>query len=516
MRRLIRLRPLGVAAVLAALVAATLAAETVGARTGDKGFKTSAPSMLTPARPGVKVQPIMTVGETLPSGYRLESIPDGIALQRRGEEKADVFLNHETSLVPFPFTPATGIGLVDYTNALLSRLVVNEDGEVERGEYAIPSSANYQRFCSNFLAEKGRDNGFERTLLFTNEEATDLVNRTETAWPAGPDAEQAGLVVAYDPEKKEYRSIYGMGRFNHENAVAIPGYERPVIISGDDTFAAPSSQVYMYTARSAKAVWEDEGKLWAFVSDDPNVNDYSDLSGSASASGHFVEVPRDVAIGDQTGLESWSNTNNVFQFIRIEDIAFDRRDPKVLYLADTGEPRALPGPGSARMTRGPSGTTGPYPNGRLFKMVLDRRDPTRVRSLSILIDADAGGYGNPNALHNLDNVETTKRSVLIQEDPGSHNQFNPGAGPAARIWRYDIARGSLSVVAEVDQSADPAAREGVWESSGIVDASSLLGSGWFLVDVQAHSLFVDSIPNPTGLTVKREGGQLLAIKIPNV
>ena len=44
--------------------------------------------------------------------------------------------------------------------------------------------------------------------------------------------------------------------------------------------------------------------------------------------------------GPQWVLEHWSNLNNVFQFIRIEDLAYDRTNGKTLYFADTGEPRA--------------------------------------------------------------------------------------------------------------------------------------------------------------------------------
>jgi hypothetical protein len=50
---------------------------------------------------------------------------------------------------------------------------------------------------------------------------------------------------------------------------------------------------------------------------------------------------------------------------------------------------------------------------------------------------------------------------MIQEDPGSHNSFSLGTGPIARIWRYDLNPQNtqpLSVVAEVNQSADPIAR----------------------------------------------------------
>ena len=42
--------------------------------------------MLTPVKPGVSVTPLMTVGDTLASGYRFESIPDGISLLNRGRK----------------------------------------------------------------------------------------------------------------------------------------------------------------------------------------------------------------------------------------------------------------------------------------------------------------------------------------------------------------------------------------------------------------------------------------------
>jgi hypothetical protein len=500
------------------LVAASAAGD------NDSGFHTSTPAMLQGVAEGVTVKPIITVGDTLPGGYMFESIPDGIALETRGKGRVDLWVNHETSTVPFPIPPTVPVAINDFTNAIVSELSLNQHSAgVLKGRYVIPSSANYQRFCSNFLA--GAEHGFERELLFTNEEATDFVFRTGVANPGPtlvvppntPGSEQAGVVVALDVKSGEYKSIYGMGRHNHENSVAVPGYGHPVVLSGDDTFSAPASQLYLYTAESAAEVWADEGELWAFRSDDPDTNDYGDLSGSESVSGEFIPVPEDIAKGGQTGLENWSNQNNVFQFIRVEDIAYDRNDSNVVYFADTGEPRAIPDAATGRLRRGPSGTQGPWPNGRLFKLVLDSSDPTQVESLSILIDADTGGYGNVDVIHQPDNVETTESSLLIQEDPGSHNQ----GATTARIWRYDLDTTDLDVVARVDQSAQPTAALGAWESSGIVDASAAFGPGAFLVDVQAPTLVVNRADGPdfTGdgnpeWIYEREGGQLLLVKIP--
>ena len=42
-----------------------------------------------------------------------------------GERTVDVYVNHETSTVPFPFDPATGVGFNDFTNAMLSKLTLH-------------------------------------------------------------------------------------------------------------------------------------------------------------------------------------------------------------------------------------------------------------------------------------------------------------------------------------------------------------------------------------------------------
>ena len=252
------------------------------------------------------------------------------------------------------------------------------------------------------------------------------------------------------------------------------------------------------------------------------MNDYGDLAAGQSVSNRFIPVPDAIADGlpggpangPQASLEAWSNENNVFQFIRVEDIAYDRQHPNVVYFADTGEPRALPtGAGASRLTRGPSGTKGPYMNGRLFRMELDKKDPNVVRSLSVLpnADFDAGGYYNAGVAHQPDNVETTSGGILFQEDPGSHNQSADPNFPHAtnaRVWYYDLRTARLTVVAEVDQSQDPAAPKGNWESSGIVDVSEYYGKGSFLLDVQAHSKFFGP------RSAKREDGQVLLLRLP--
>lgn len=545
---------------LALACAGLTALAALPAAAGDSpGFHTSQPAMLKGVG-GTEVKPIISVGDTV-GDYMFEAIPDGISFGKiNGKGTADILVNHELSLVPFPATRQ------DPSNSVVSELRLHQKSAgVLKGNYVIPTTAGYQRFCSNFVV--GPEHGFERQLLFTNEEARDIVLRQADSWHqpvvqlSEPGAEQAGVVVAYDVKSGAYRSIYGMGRHNHENSVGVPGYGYPVVLSGDDTFDAPASQLYLYKAASGAAVWNDQGKLYAFVSDNPAINDYGDLStASPSVTGHFIEVPRAIATGKINGrevtsadfgyppptatdpypsersaampdgpqwvLEHWSNLNNVFQFIRIEDIAYDRTNGKTVYFADTGEPRARPDtpatpttPPTTRLERGGSTTRGAHMNGRLYKLVMNSSDPLGTATVSILPGAnfDDLGYDNAAAPHQPDNVESTRNAIFFQEDPGSHNAqpLNPAA-TNARIWRYDLTTGISTVVAEVDQSMSPVTNRGTWESSGIFDASAVFGPGAFLVDVQAHQWDMDAgTGNDPPAVPKRERGQLLLIRVPN-
>jgi hypothetical protein len=572
----------GALAVLVLLLALAVATGTAGAGDNDSGFKTSQAAMLTPLAPGSSVTPIISVGETLAGGYKFEALPDGIAIDPNGKGSVDIYVNHETSMVPFPYNPSAPTeanSQNDFVNAQVSRLRLNQHSAgVLHAATVIGSEANYQRFCSNYLATAKES--FDRPILFTNEEAIDWINRTGKAWPAtigADEARQAGAVVAYDVKSGTYRTIWGMGRHNHENDVAIPGYGKPVVMSGDDSFVnnPAQSQLYSYIAPNADAVLNDQGDLWAFVSDTPGFDDYLDFApgSTQSITGHFIKVDKDVATGrnpdgtdlmssdkgypappsdgtwqrDPAGigidgpqwvLEHWGDIQTpspVFQFVRVEDIAYDKRPgmSNTVYVVDSG--------------RGTAGASQPgrSTNGRVWKMVLDPNDPTKVLSMSILIEGDDRPVKDPARIHQPDNIESTANSLLITEDPGSSQQFpfgsdNPTSAnfdpsaTTARLMRYSFATGALAPAAKVNQSADEGPTDvdglpnvfapgnlGAWESSGVVDASSVFGPGAFLIDVQAHTLWVEKAAGddnfaPAGpdFTFKREGGQLLLIRIP--
>jgi len=571
---------------MALAAAVAVSATSVALAANKSGFRTEQPLMLTSAKAGVGITPLLTVGDVLRSGYRFEAIPDGISVRTRGRGRVDLFVNHETSKVPFPYNtanPTAANGENDFDNAQVSRLILNQrSAGVLGGKFVIPSRLGYQRFCSNYLATA--QEGFSRDILFTNEESPDYVFRQEASWPppiGSPAEREAGLVVALDVRTGKQRPIYGMGRHNHENSVAIPGYGKPVVLSGDDTFtsgpltgAPPTypvpaqSQLYSYIAPSTNALLADKGDLWAFVSDTPGVKNYYDvLPGSGTqVTGHFIKVPKDIATGlnpdgselkaadkgyplpptdgswqrdlrsiapvgidgPQWVLQHWSDVNNVFQFVRVEDTAYDKRPGmgNVMYIVDSGRGRT-----EAQGLDTPFRST----NGRVWKMVLDPNDPTKVTSLTVFVEGDDSPVKTLNEIHQPDNIETTPNGLLVTEDPGSSQQFPVGspdpAATTARLWHVPVANpAGAEVVARVNQSADggatdvdgrPAGNQGAWESSGIVDASRAFGPGAFLIDVQAHTLWVEKAPGDDNngddqpdFTYKREGGQLALIRIP--
>lgn len=567
--------------ILAVLVAGMTAAPVAAARP-EVNFITDEDAMMWNLAGG-SVEAILTVGDELGS-FMFDAIPDGISVRGRGTNAVQVFINHETSTVPFPYsTSSPGGNLNDFTDSQVSRLHINRSThKVTDARYIIDDGDDVHRLCSNFLA--GEAHGFDRPILLTNEEGIDWVNRAGLQWPATEDdpyARQIGAVIARDLSNGTDRIIWGMGRHNHENSLPLKGYGHPVVLSGDDSFVTSpnQSQVYSYIADSRADLWNDEGELWAFVSDDLAYDDYYDfpVSSTHSVSGHFIMVPKEIATGrnldgsdmmaedvpaglggpypeppsdggwqrppgatsgagvdgPQWVLEHWSDLNNVFSFVRVEDMAYDKRQGmrNVVYIVDSGRGR---GPADSIGVNS-DGVAAPFKstNGRVWKMVFDKNDPTVVTSLSILIEGDDSPTKTLTEVRQPDNIETTKKGIYLTEDPGSSQQFPDGdlAGKNARVWQYRFIDSVLTPVLEVNQDADEGATDvdtsavgnmGAWEASGIIDVSQWFGPGMFLITVQAHTLFIETAPGPdindppTGIdwTYKREGGQLLLVHIP--
>jgi len=185
----------------------------------------------------------------------------------------------------------------------------------------------------------------------------------------------------------------------------------------------------------------------------------------------------------------------VFQFIRLEDLAYDRNNPRIVYVADTGRSRIVPDPATGRMMRGPGGTAGFADNGRIFKFVFNEKNPRKVDSFSVFADGDAHGTPEYVAMTSPDNIDTSMYSLMVQEDTDN-----------AKIWNLNFSTGTWSVVATVNYPSG--------ESSGIVDASEWFEPGSWILDVQGGVDIFSEFDPETGVTSKLSAGQLLLMSIP--
>ena len=389
-------------------------------------------------------------------------------------------------------------------------------GGVLGASVALSPDDGFRRFCSASMA--GPAEGFDDFVFFTGEETNDagLSSNSDLYGPdvfPGDGTRQGGYAVALNTETGEEVAIPGMGRLNHENTIALPDYEQIALLTTDDTFNRPSAQVYMYLADDQDSVFDDEGDLWAFrvtakngTPVDPadafnGANDYGDVQPGDDFAGEFIPVPEEIAKGTtdelpQDALENWSNANNVFQFVRAEDIAYDKNDNTVVYMADTGGGQIQPDPSTGRLFRDRSQGDSISPNGAIFRFDFNDDDPKVVDSFTKLAQGDDETMGGYVPFLSPDNLDTSKKSLMVQEDTDG-----------AKVWQYRLRQETWNPVATVN---DP---DG--ESSGIVDVSEWFGGGTWLLDVQGHGVLIDESFDPaTGVTSKLESGQVMLMKIP--
>jgi hypothetical protein len=488
---------------------------------------------------GITFVPLINSGDS-PFGDTFSGLPDGIgAVPRKNHwpewlpyagnraDYVDLYVNHEESHVPFGLTATTVFA--DFQDSSVTRVRVRTTPpyDVIDTEVVLPGTAGLIRFCSSFMA--GPREGFPFYTLLLNEESNDVLPVPAGAVygsdPSAGSNRQAGYTAWYNTVTKKYDVIAGAGRHNHENTVVIPGgwRHKVVALSGDDTFTTTStttrpnlSQLYMFGGRSWLDFTQDHGTLYAFrvtgthngplppsqVGSATNgANDFFEIQpGMAPWKGEFIPVPESVARGTdptvlpQDALEDWSNANNVFQFIRVEDIDYDPDNPRVVYFADTGNTRLLETPvggpvgvpGDGRLYRAASGTAGTSDSaGRIFKLVFNASNPMIVDQFSVVTDASTLGMRAP------DNLDAGSNSLMVQEDTSN-----------AKIWQWNYGA-TWTHVATVDRDANPATSDS-GESSGILDVSRWFGPGWWALDVQAHDSHV--VLDPTTPTADDPAG----------
>ena len=450
------------------------------------------------------VTPLLSVGDTAPrtsnpaQQAQMVGIPDGLGITRLGGHRAAIYMNHEFT-GPTLSTPI--IGSTQYRGAYVTVWQLDDEhvvagdvayahvysndafvGPTPRSDNATPA---FSRFCSATLS--GRDEGYDRTIFFTNEE--------ESTSAATFDTKGGESVAIFD---NEAHALPDLGHFSKETDVTAPDTKSTtVIFSMEDGPAGANSQLYMYVGEKQKngsvlvRNGLSGGTLYVFVSDDSTRQDESTFV-SGSIPGHWEAIPGAGAL-DAAALEAASDAKHAFGFVRIEDGTFDAKDPGRFFFVTTGDVSAAS-----------------YNNlGRIYELAFDRRNPTGPTTLTLRVNADTVIAGGGDTAISPDNVGAYRGTLMVSEDgTGTSRPVMASKNRDGSIWRFDTTTWSQSRIVELDPPGRDgiAVGAGIWETSGTVSARSVFGKDSWIFDVQAH-------PPTTAPGVNTvEDGQLLVMQ----
>ncbi|MGD1700021.1 hypothetical protein [Dapis sp. BLCC M229] len=506
-------------------------------------FTTNQPAQMTGLN-GYKVKPVITIGETIPGAsgnYTPPGILDGIGAFELEEDTVRVLVNHELrSGVGYAYALANGTELtgarVSYFDidketlevvdaGLAYDTIINRNGEVV-DEISDLEFGGLNRLCSSHYIEANQfesGSGIVDEIYFTGEEtfggtefALDVATNTlhavpwlgRAAWENitqvdTGDADEVGILVGDDREAAPLLLYVG-----EKDTTEEAGFlERNGLAGGSLYVWVPDAEL----GDTPDSVVDNEGNP-----EDPDTNpDPAGFNGTGnSESGKFVEIDYyrsdlagtaedtdgDGSIQDELGYDEMgfatqtqqdllAEEAGAFQFSRPEDVATNPADGTEAVLASTGR--------SGRFPDDVWGTT--------YSVDIEFSDSEIAADLTIIYDGDDAGDGQFDGpdfgVRSPDNLDWADDGYIYINEDRSTGEFGDTSGEEASIWKLDPTTGELIRVAQMDRSAVPGEPIpqtdgdpddiGDWESSGILDVSSLFDQEpgeLFLFDVQAHSL----------------------------
>lgn len=459
--------------------------------------------------PDYVIQPLLTVGDQVPNTsdptktFQMIGIPDGLGATNGRHGTTILYMNQElgNTVLSEP-----NVGGPTNRGAFVSRFVLDQSGRVVSGERAyntvydeetgavLPAAEvgnttpGFGRFCSGSLAY--REAGFDRPIYFANEES-------------GPgqvfDPKGALAWAVYDGQ---IHSLVKMGRFAWENSLVRPSSDEWTVVMGmEDGPASLDNQLYMYVGKKDRrhgcSVLSrnglDTGKLYVFVSDTAGATGEDNFT-SGSIMGHWEELPDQTSV-DANTLEAQSDAVGAFTFVRIEDGAWSKKDKDTFYFVTTG-------------------SGGPNQLGRAYEVQFNEQNLLGATKLTVVYNGDTVAAAGGDIGFAPDNIDTSERYLMIQEDGTTQSRVEYAKrAREGSIWRHDLKNNfAAKRVVELNPpgteilspaTVPPTVGPGVWETSGIIDASDFFGRDSWLFVVQAHGPSIAPAPNTV------EDGQLL-------
>jgi hypothetical protein len=525
--------------ILSTLLVIVIALTTVGTVLANSitGLSSSQSPYIVRSQSGVVTKAIFTVGDSAnfkPDGvtpYRMVGIPDGLGAYDNGDGTFTVLMNHEISntlgtprahgnigaFVSEWIIKKSDLSVVsvnDFIGDTSSIFLSNNDpstGTLHSG-FLPGNTTTIARLCSADLGAAtahlwtdpatGITYGTDALIFQSGEESggTQLT-------PLGPEARidfgrQFAFIATDDSNipGNQANTAYELphhGLFQWENNLVNPFSQRKTIVVGTDDTTPGQLYVWVGDKQTTGNVVERAGLTRQSGNDNlyvikvngltPDVSGATNEDRATPLSGDFtLENEGDVSGLTLAQLETLSDSQGGTQFLRPEDGQWDPSNPSDFYFVTTD-----------RYDQVKDGVGTQVGRSRLYRLrFTDITQPQLGGTIEAVLDGTEAG----NMFDNM--TINSHGQVLLQEDVG--NQEHLG-----KIWQYDIATDKLIEVAKHDPDRFTTGASNFLtldeESSGIIDVSSILGEGWYLLDVQAHY----AIP---GELV--EGGQLLALHIP--
>ena len=440
------------------------------------------------SQPGVVTKAIFTVGDSANykadgiTPYRMVGIPDGLGAFDNGDGTFTLLMNHELgstvgierahgakgAFVSKWVIRTEDLAVVSVEDLITDVQVWNKT--TNQYEPATVAQKTFNRFCSADLP-----------ALSAFYDATSGLGYNGRIFLNGEESGVEGRSFAHLMDGTSY-DLPWLGKFAWENSVANPATGITTVVAGTDD--GTGGQVYFYvgtktnSSNPVEAAGLAYGNLFSIKVDGLDAETNSTiLNGAVPFTAYnFGDVSTLTGAQLEAASKDGSGAFRVTSFQRPEDGAWDLNNPNDFYFVTTAS------------------FTG---KSRLWKVHFnDPANPSAGGTIEMLLDGSEGQKM-------MDNLTINNRGqIIIQEDPGNQPYI-------AKIWRYEIATDKLVEVAKHDPDRFAPGAAGFLtqdeESSGIIDASSILGEGWYLLVQQAHYATDAELV---------EGGQLLALHIP--
>ncbi len=514
-------RHLLVVAVGGAALIAAVASPALGHRGGHASASTTGPSTSTepyvlPVADGVFIKSLLTVDDdgSASNGYELVGIPDGLGAVGGDGLNFTLFMNHE-------LRDTQGIARRHgQAGAFVSTFSIDRKTfEIDEGADTIDPGVRYWNYVTQSYQSTGSPAGPNpRNPADTFVAQPDAFSRFCSSTLSAPRQFRnprsgrgySGQVYFANEESNDEGRVFGvltdgtaqqlprLGQATWENTK--PAYNRTdttLVIGEEDGPAGPFSQLSIYRGvkRSKGNAFDRAGLTNGthYVLDALDDTVATDAQFRTTVGkGKPVEFDLSEVDWDQSGArQNAEAAADGLSLNRIEDATWDPSHPDTFYFVTTE--------GGDTTQREPGVTRD---GGGLWRLVFkDIEHPELGGTIELLLDGSEAPY--PNKPDNLD--IDMRGNLLIQEDSGNNAHVG-------RIVAYDTETGARGVVAEFDPELFAAGAPGLItldeESSGIIDASRVIGPGWWLFDAQVHK----ASPNPENV----ELGQLLAMKIDDI